>query len=398
MSVFHRLLLERLLKTADTARIGAIRFITPDGKARILGRNQEELFRNIPTLTLTDWRAVGTWLARGDIGFAETYRDAQWHTDDLYAVLTFIMMNRDVLEPTTTARSLPNLLQQLAYWLRRNSVKGSRRNIHDHYDLGNNFYQLWLDDSMTYSSALYSDAHEEQDLGKAQMAKYDRIIDILNKPQNRLLEVGCGWGGFAAQLYNRGYDGRYKGLTLSTEQKVYADRRLPQAQNDNNFFALEDYRLQEGQYDSIVSIEMFEAVGRQYWPVYFSKLRQLLKDNGKAVIQTITVADDEFKNYARESDFIRSYIFPGGMLPSQNKFEEQATRAGFQVGDVFSFGQDYARTLLTWLKNFDEKTEQIKAQGFDEAFIRLWRFYLAGCAAGFRSGYTNVRQIELNAA
>jgi cyclopropane-fatty-acyl-phospholipid synthase len=272
----------------------------------------------------------------------------------------------------------------------QNTLKGSRKNIHAHYDLGNDFYKLWLDQTMTYSSAIFHDQND--DLEKAQHSKYDRIINRLGA-SGRVLEIGCGWGGFAERaLQTRDY--AIKGLTISNEQHAFATERLGQKAE----IALEDYRLQTGRYDNIVSIEMFEAVGENYWPLYFNKLKSLLADNGKALVQTITIGEDYFDRYRQGGDAIRTFIFPGGMLPSPKRFEEESVKAGFKLTDAFAFGQDYARTLELWLERFEERLGEVRALGFDEKFIRMWRFYLTSCIASFKIGRTNVMQMELQHA
>ena len=241
---------------------------------------------------------------------------------------------------------------------------------------------------MTYSAAIYKDQNET--LEQAQHNKYDRIVDCLNQNSGSLLEVGCGWGGFAERAQDKG-DFGIKGITLSEEQHDYARDRLGQKAN----IVLEDYRHQNGKFDNLVSIEMFEAVGERYWPTYFNKIGDLLSKNGKAVIQTITMNEHDFPRYRRGGDFIRSYIFPGGMLPSPSRFREEAEKAGLKAGNESYFGQDYATTLEHWLKDFEAKRDEVKALGFDDGFIRLWRFYLAACVAGFRTGRTDVMQVEL---
>jgi cyclopropane-fatty-acyl-phospholipid synthase len=279
-------------------------------------------------------------------------------------------------------------MAMLSYLLKLNSLKGSKKNIHAHYDLGNEFYKLWLDPTMTYSAAIYKDQNET--LEQAQHNKYDRIVDCLDQKSGSLLEVGCGWGGFAERAQDKG-DFGIKGITLSEEQHDYARDRLGQKAD----IVLEDYRHQNGKFDNLVSIEMFEAVGERYWPTYFNKIGDLLSKNGKAVIQTITMNEHDFPRYRRGGDFIRSYIFPGGMLPSPSRFREEAEKVGLKAGNEFYFGQDYATTLEHWLKDFEAKRDEVKALGFDDGFIRLWRFYLAACVAGFRTGRTDVMQVEL---
>ena len=385
-----RRILEKLLKSLDRLDSGTLRLVTPDGKTRVFeGKNPGES----ASIELRDWRVLSNMLRKGDIGFAEDYRAGNWETDNLTALTTFGMVNWTALDRFLEGRKFWRLLSMLSYLPRLNSLKGSKRNIHAHYDLGNDFYKLWLDPSMTYSSAIFKNRNET--LERAQQNKYNRILDCLDQNSGRLLEIGCGWGGFAQRAGERGdYD--LKGITLSEEQYDYARERLgPGAGAD---IALEDYRHQEGKFDNIVSIEMFEAVGERYWKTYFGKIHSLLEKKGKAVIQTITIDDKDFARYRRGGDFIRSYIFPGGMLPSPSRFRQEAERAGLRPGGEFRFGRDYARTLEHWLARFDQERDQIKALGFDDGFMRLWRFYLASCIAGFRTGCINVMQVELSHA
>jgi len=386
--MFQKIIFSQLLKRLSAIHTGAISITTPENTQHAFQGAKEGPSASIK---IHDWACISQWVTKGDIGFAETYRDDLWDTDDLVAALTMAMKNRDILDPYLKANALRNAFYQFFYLFQRNSVKGSKKNIHAHYDLGNDFYKLWLDDTMTYSSAIYN---EIDDLITAQNNKYDRIIDSLNKNSGRLLEIGCGWGGFADRMAARRSDVALKGITLSTEQHDYAAKRL----GDKAEIVIEDYRHQTGKFDHIVSIEMFEAVGEKFWPIYFTKMKELLSKDGKAVVQTITVLNDEFEAYKNETDFLRTYIFPGGLLPSPARFDEEAAKAGLKTVNKFEFGLDYSRTLNQWLVNFDAVKEQVKAQGFDEKFIRLWRFYLAGCSAGFASGYTNVQQIELTHA
>ncbi len=277
----------------------------------------------------------------------------------------------------------------LSYLFRINTLKGSKKNIHAHYDLGNAFYKLWLDPSMTYSSAIFDDS--TKNLEQAQHRKYDRIIDELDAGSGSLIEVGCGWGGFAERAQQRG-DFDIKGITLSEEQHAFAQQRLGNSAD----IVLEDYRHQQGKFQHIVSIEMFEAVGERYWQTYFAKLKSMLQQKGKAVVQTITINEADFPRYRRGGDFIRSFIFPGGMLPTPTRFKQEAAKAGLKVDNEFFFGYDYAKTLGVWLNNFDAEINKVKALGFDESFIRLWRFYLAACISGFNTDRTNVMQVTLS--
>jgi len=379
---------DKLLKRLDHLDTGTLKLTTPDGKTRVFaGKNPGET----ASLELRDWRVVSNMMHKGDIGFAEDYRAGNWETDNLTALATLGLVNRNALDSFVAGNNVSRKLSMLSYLLKLNSLKGSKRNIHAHYDLGNDFYKLWLDPSMTYSSAIFKDPNDS--LEQAQDNKYDRILDCLGQNSGSLLEIGCGWGGFAERAQARG-DFGIKGLTLSDEQHAYAQKRLGNKAN----IALEDYRLQDKKFDNIVSIEMFEAVGERYWPTYFNTVGNLLNTNGKAVIQTITMNDKDFPRYRSGGDFIRSFIFPGGMLPSPTRFRAEVQKAGLKVENEFYFGQDYARTLSIWLNDFDAKQDEIKALGFDDGFIRLWRFYLAACIAGFRTGRTDVMQVELSHA
>lgn len=366
---------------------GAISVTTPDGKrhdfsGRLPGYTAE--------LVLHDWRVISLLLQKGDIGFAEAYRNGWWDSDDLITVFLCGLQNEAVLKPYIYGNVLSRITSRIAYLLTSNTLNGSKKNIHAHYDLGNEFYALWLDPSMTYSSALFSD--DDHDLTRAQYRKYDRITERLGQ-SGRLLEIGCGWGGFAERaLISKDFD--IKGLTISEAQHDYARQRL----GNNAVIALEDYRLQQGTYDQIVSIEMFEAVGEAFWPVYFSKIKSLLNKNGKAVIQTITIKDNYFEQYRKSGDAIRSFIFPGGMLPSPARFCEESAKAGLAVTDSFAFGKDYAHTMQHWLEGFEARIENVKSLGFDDRFIRLWRFYLTCCIASFTIGRTDVMQMELQHA
>ena len=326
-------------------------------------------------------------LARGDIGLAEAYLDGQWDSSDLTALLTLLASNRDALARAVYGSWRSLLSARVRHWLNGNSKAGSKRNIMAHYDLGNDFYQLWLDPSMTYSSALFSD--KNQDLASAQHAKYQRMLDRLGaQPGQHILEIGCGWGGLADEAVQRGL--KVSGVTLSPEQLKWAQRRVPQAD-----LRLQDYRDVGERFDHVVSIEMFEAVGERWWPTYFKKLAAVLKPGGTAMLQTITIRDDLFVAYRKGTDFIQQYVFPGGMLPSSKVLHRLAAEHGLVVRDEFAFGHDYARTLAAWRSAFEQQWPAIAVQGFDDNFRRLWRFYLAYCEAGFLAGNISVVQVEL---
>lgn len=386
--MLEKLASDQLFKRLDSLESGTLTVTTPEGKTRVFqGRKPGETAH----LELHDWSVVTNMICKGDIGLAEDYRAGKWQADNLVDFTAIGLKNRRALDGLIAGSKIMRTASMFSYLARMNTVKGSRRNIHEHYDLGNNFYSLWLDPTMTYSSALYKDGSET--LAQAQANKYDRILDCMETASGRVLEVGCGWGGFAERAHARG-DFALKGITLSDEQHDYAKKRTAGYAD----IVLEDYRHQSGLYDRIVSIEMFEAVGERFWPAYFKKLGDLMAPDGKAVIQTITINDTDFDRYRVGGDFIRSFIFPGGMLPSPSRFRQEAAKAGLKVKNEFFFGQDYASTLIEWLKTFDQKVDQVRALGFDDGFIRLWRFYLGACAGGFRAGRTNVMQVEVSHA
>ena len=385
--MYNKWIIDTVLKKLDTLSHGQLTLVTPDGKTRTFVGKQDG---DTATLHMHDWSVIPNIVKRGDIGFAEGYRQGKWSTDNLVGLLTLGLVNRTALDAVIAGRKWSRTLAALSYMLRVNTLRGSRKNIHAHYDLGNSFYKLWLDSTMTYSSAMYNNA--DDDLSTAQRNKYNRIVQQMDTPSGKVLEIGSGWGGFAEHALQQG-DFDIKGITLSTEQLAYSQQRLQPYKTAH--MALEDYRLQQGTFDRIVSIEMFEAVGEKFWSTYFQKLQSLLKSNGRAVIQVITMNDKDFPRYRKGGDFIRSYIFPGGMLPSPSKFSEHARKADLHCENIYCFGQHYARTLQTWLNNFDARHSQILQLGFDEGFMRLWRFYLAGCIAGFKTGRTDVMQVDL---
>jgi len=370
---------------------GRLTLVTPRGNTLQFGHGEPHA-----RMQLNNWNVCSASLARGDIGFAESFIAGDWQTDQLATLMRVLLANRQAIEKAIYGRWWGQLAYRLRHLLNRNSKAGSRRNIHAHYDLGNAFYSLWLDPSMTYSSALFGQ-DPAQTLQQAQEAKYQRILDELALPAGaRVLEIGCGWGGFAELAARAGL--HVTGLTLSTEQLAWAQRRLDDAglgaQAD---FRLQDYRDERGQFDAIVSIEMFEAVGEAYWPAYFETLRRCLKPGGRAVVQTITIDDALFDRYRQGTDFIQQYIFPGGMLPCPSGFERSARKADLTVDTAFAFGPDYARTLAEWGQAFRQQWPRIAAQGFDVPFARTWAFYLAYCEAGFAQGATDVVQFTLRA-
>lgn len=379
---------DTFLKKLDLIEQGRIELVTPDGHSRIFeGKSPGPSAR----LDVRDWRVMTNLALNGDIGFAEDYRAGLWDTGNLQDLLSLAMINEKSIDAFIFGGLPSRVLARLANLLRGNTLSGSRRNIRAHYDLGNNFYALWLDRTMTYSSGIFPTGNEG--LEDAQRAKYNRILDRLGKSSGSMLEIGCGWGGFASHALNRG-DFDMKGITLSQRQSDYAQAVL----DGKADIALEDYRIQEGKYDNIVSIEMFEAVGFEHWKTFFDKVSTMLNRGGRAVIQTITIEDSRFERYRASGDFIRKHIFPGGLLPSPERFRVAAAQSGLRVENTFEFGDAYATTLEKWLTNFDARESDIRALGYDSAFIRMWRFYLAACIAGFRTRRTNVMQVELSHA
>lgn len=345
-------------------------------------------------IMLNRGRVVRKLLAGGDMGFARAYMDGDWDSPDLSALLELAAANEDNWSAVAKPSRLLGAIDYLRHKLRRNSKAGSRRNIAFHYDLGNSFYSQWLDETMTYSSGLFT--RPGQTLAEAQNAKYDRIVEELKiGPDDHVLEIGCGWGGFAE--YAMAKTGcRITGLTLSQEQASFARNRLAKAGfSDRADIRLEDYRDCKGQYSKIVSIEMFEAVGEENWPVYFERVRTLLAPGGRAVVQVITIDESRFEGYRRQAEFIQTFIFPGGMLPSVTAFRKAAERQGVTVTDALHFGKDYDRTLMLWDRAFIGNWDRIVPLGFDDRFRRMWQYYLHYCAAGFRTGRIDVVQFTL---
>jgi len=348
------------------------------------------------TLEITDLSVFDRILERGDVGFAEAWIAGEWNAPDLPGLLTMLANNREVLAHAVYGQWWSLLSARLRHLFNANTRTGSRRNIMAHYDLGNDFYTQWLDPTMSYSSALFS-GDAQQSLESAQLEKSRRILRRLDaQPGQCVLEIGCGWGGFAEVAASE-FGLRVHGITLSPAQLDYAQRRMARAGLDGQVsLELRDYRDLSGEtFDHIVSIEMFEAVGERFWPSYFKTLSRMLTPGGRAVVQSITIADELFPRYRRGTDFIQQHVFPGGMLPSPSAFKRQADRAGLAIRDAFAFGLDYSRTLDEWSTRFEQRWPAIEAQGFDQRFHRLWQFYLAYCQAGFNSGCTDVVQFEL---
>jgi cyclopropane-fatty-acyl-phospholipid synthase len=370
-------------------RRGTLDVTLPDGRVIRLGG-----FEPGPAavMQLHSYGFASRLINRGDIGIAEAYLNGDWDTPDLTQFLYLFCVNHDLIQAMLGDKPLMRFLQSVRHWFNRNTRRQARRNILAHYDIGNAFYSAWLDSSMTYSSALYED--DTPDLTAAQNNKYRRLAEAINlQPGQKLLEIGCGWGGFA-EYVAKTFGAKVVGLTISKEQSDFAQKRIKDAGlSDKVEIKLQDYRDERDRYDRIASIEMIEAVGEAFWPKYFSQLRDRLLPGGFAGIQAITIQDSIFQSYRREVDFIQRYIFPGGMLPSPQVLRTLGDRFGVPVIRERIFGQDYAKTLGIWRNNFLAAWPNLKPLGFDDRFRRLWEYYLSYCEAGFLSGNIDVRQV-----
>lgn len=345
------------------------------------------------TVVLHNWNLPQRAFMRGTIGVGESYMDHDWDSPDVTAFLELFLVNMDLGEKYATGgRGILQLFDKLRHWLNINTRSQSKRNIAAHYDLGNAFYKEWLDPTMTYSSALYQTG--ANDLQSAQIAKYRALAEATGiGPNDHVLEIGCGWGGFAEFAASE-IGCKVTGLTISREQLAYAEERIQKAGlSDRATFKFQDYRDETGVYDRIISIEMLEAVGEKFWATYFGKLRDCLREGGRAGIQAITIASAVFPMYRSQPDFIQRYVFPGGMLPTNDHLRTYGDEAGLTIVGNRAFAADYARTLAEWRERFWARWETIRPLGFDERFKRLWEFYLFYCEAGFRAENINVRQV-----
>jgi cyclopropane-fatty-acyl-phospholipid synthase len=377
--------------------VGRLDVQLPDGSMRRFG--PAGAGEPQASIRLHNWNVCAAALKSGDIGFAESYIAGDWHTPDLAALLRLLVANRDAIESVVYGSWWGSLLHRVRHLANRNSRRGSRKNIHAHYDLGNAFYRLWLDDSMSYSSAWFG-SDRNGSLRDAQQAKLQRALAECGvQPGDRLLEIGCGWGTLARAAASA-CGAQVTGVTLSTEQLAWAQQAVASdGLTERVDLRLQDYRdIADAPFDAIVSIEMFEAVGREYWPGFFATVRDKLKPGGRACIQSITIRDDLFERYVAGTDFIQQYIFPGGLLPSPSEFRKAARAAGLEVVNELAFGADYAETLVRWRERFLAEEPRVRALGFDTRFMRTWEFYLAYCEAAFACGNTDVMQFTLRRA
>ena len=383
--VFWEALLDKWLSRIEA---GELRAVFPSNFQKVYSGGQVGPTADIQ---INSWKLVPRLLLSGDMGLAESFLSGEWETSNLTQLILLGDINERALGNAVTPSKFINLIEKLRHRRRDNSKRGSRRNIAAHYDLGNEFYSHWLDNSMSYSSALFTDFGEELEVG--QNRKYQRLAKALKlKKGDQVLEIGCGWGGFA-EIAAKEYKCNVVGITLSNEQAKFAQRRMQENQLSNLVdIRIEDYRDVQGSFDKIVSIEMFEAVGEEHWRNYFETIKTRLKPGGLAGIQSITIANEFFETYKRRPDFIQKYIFPGGILPSEDKLNNAVSSAGLKILDDYYFGKSYAETLRRWQSTFEQKWDDIKNLGFDEKFQKMWRYYLSYCEAGFESGHINVGQ------
>ncbi len=387
------LIVQYLINRLEQAGVSRVRLEIADGRELVFGQPQPSI--PVPRVKLRSLRAILRGWFSGLNGWAEGFIAGDWDCQPVVTMTDWAMANEQALESAFSGSAVSAALSRILHRFNANSRRGSRRNIAFHYDLGNDFYRLWLDPSMTYSAAMFADP--QQPLEQAQQRKYQRIQQLLQpQPGDRVLEIGCGWGGFGESLL-RQLDAHWHGVTLSQQQLDWSRERLHPF-GDRAVTTLTDYRDLDQRYDRIVSIEMLEAVGEANWPIYFEQIRKLLKPGGQAVIQVITIADERFESYRKGCDFIQRYVFPGGMLPSPGAMRNQIAGAGMQLLDEQGFGMDYAQTLVCWHQAFVKAWPQIAAQGFDERFFRLWSYYLAYCESGFKAGAIDVRLYRIGTA
>jgi cyclopropane-fatty-acyl-phospholipid synthase len=382
----------RILDRIDAGLLeGGIDATLPDGTHRMLGGRADG---PMPVVHLHSWRALVRLITSGSVGWYKSWALGEWSSPDPVPLFDLFMRNGQSLGEVARAKGIWRSINRAAHLLRRNSKARARENIAFHYDLGNDFYRAWLDPGMTYSSAMFERGDEP--LQVAQERKLGALLDRLDlKPGQRLLEIGCGWGSLA-EMAARDYGVHVTGLTLSAEQRAYAEQRLSKAGlADRVSIELIDYRDVEGRFDAVASVEMVEAVGQDYWPSYLQTIARVLEPGRRAALQLISIREELFDAYAASADFIQTYVFPGGMLISEPRFQAMAELAGLSWRDRKGFGLDYAETLKRWRERYDVAVEEGRLPSFDPRFHALWRYYLMYCEGGFRGGGIDVAQVTL---
>ncbi len=386
---FWQLALEKMLSNLN---IGEINVTFPDGKIKNF---KGKKLGPIADVTFLTEKSIKDSILGGSLGFCEAYIDGKIKSNNIGKLIEIGGHEESGLNTSGKGYFFFKLLNKVFHLINNNTINGSKRNISAHYDLGNNFYELWLDKSMTYSSAYFNS--NKDSLFEAQQNKYNKISKIANlEKRSKVLEIGCGWGGFA-EFAAKNYNSLVTAITISKEQFEFTKKRIEKnGLNKSIDVKLIDYRKIKGSFDRIISIEMIEAVGEKYWPIYFNQIKKLLKPNGNAAIQVITIDDKYFDDYKKFPDFIQKYIFPGGMLPSISAIEKPIQQSGLKIDKIDSFGKDYASTLSIWSKQFNSAWPKISKLGFDNRFHRMWNLYFSYCEGGFRSGSIDVKQIKLS--
>jgi cyclopropane-fatty-acyl-phospholipid synthase len=389
--LFKSYVFGRFARVLNGFRDGQLTIVWPNGQSNDYGTPSEKANSNA-TIELHNYKPIRSVISEGQLGFAESYLNGDWSTDSLENLFSLFMRNEIHVQPKMPGGRLSQYVNALRHRLRKNSEAGSKKNIAYHYDLGNDFYKRWLDETMSYSSGLY--LNDSDTLHQAQLNKQQRVIDLLDAQQNsRMLEIGCGWGSLAAKVASE-TSSHVTAISLSNEQLSFAKDKYKNNANSIDFKFI-DYRNVTGKFDHIFSIEMFEAVGQQYWSTYFNKLAELLDAGGTAVLQVITLLEDRFDAYRARPDYIQKYIFPGGMLPTKTHLREYAEKAGFDLEHDQWFGSSYAKTLSEWHARFEAAADDIRSLNFDERFMRMWRYYLVYCETGFGIGHTDVGLVKL---
>jgi cyclopropane-fatty-acyl-phospholipid synthase len=390
--------LNRVNRQLGKIEFGQLRLTLPNKKEVVFEGSKDPTVITAD-LTVKKWIVFVNLILQGDVAFGDDYIKDKWYSSNLFNLFCLVIKNQKVFKLLINGNRLALIEKLLKHWKRRNTISRAKENIQAHYDLGNSFYQAWLDKSLTYSSALFKKNNGDKltDLYEAQQHKISRIVHLLKnlQPNALVCEIGLGWGSVAEKIIND-TSWRYEGLTLSERQFSFVNEKFKTVKNNNRLnFEIKDYRLMNGKYDAIISIEMFEAVGQEYWNVFFEKVSTCLKDGSKLVIQTILIKDEKFEHYKKNVDFIQTFIFPGGMLPSKKIFRALAASHNLKIQDELFFGADYAETLRLWATNFNKCAKRLERLDISSDFKRMWTFYLNYCRSGFATGELDVGQFLL---